>query len=59
MDDIKSMLGAGIPLKRIGETEDIGRVCHFLASEQSGYVSGHDFVIDGAASLQTYIHKSE
>ncbi len=59
MDEIKSMLGAGMPLKRIGETAEIGRACHFLASDESGYINGHDLIIDGATSLQSYVHKDK
>ncbi len=50
------MLSKGIPVSRIGEPEEIGRVAHFLCAGESGYVTGHDFIIDGGASLQSFVH---
>ena len=38
---------AGIPLKRMGKAEDIAAMVVFLASEESNYVTGSTFVIDG------------
>jgi len=38
---------AGIPLKRMGKSEDIAAMVVFLASEESNYVTGATFVVDG------------
>lgn len=38
---------ADVPLGRLGRPEEIARVCLFLASEASGYVTGHNLVADG------------
>jgi NAD(P)-dependent dehydrogenase (short-subunit alcohol dehydrogenase family) len=38
---------ARIPLGRLGTPTDIGQVCAYLASDQSGYVNGHNLVVDG------------
>ena len=39
-----------IPLRRFGELEsDIGRVAVFLASEDSGYITGQTIMVDGGA----------
>ena len=39
-----------VPLRRVGQPEDIAYLYHFLASEESSYVSGQLIVADGARS---------
>ena len=41
--------GRGIPLGRVGEPEDIARCALFLASEDAGFISGTQIVVDGGA----------
>ena len=41
---------AGIPLRRLGTTREIGDVVAFLCSERASYVSGAVVWVDGAAS---------
>ncbi|MDP3093788.1 MAG: SDR family NAD(P)-dependent oxidoreductase [bacterium] len=38
---------AGIPLKRIGKSEEIAAMVVFLASEEASYITGATFVVDG------------
>ena len=38
---------AGIPLKRIGQPEEVSALVVFLASEESSYVTGATFCVDG------------
>jgi glucose 1-dehydrogenase len=40
-----------IPYKRIGEPEDIGRACVWLASDDSDYVHGATIFVDGGMTL--------
>lgn len=40
-----------IPVRRIGETEDIGRVAVWLASDDSEYIHGHSLFVDGGMLL--------
>ena len=40
-----------IPQKRIGEPEEIGRAAVWLASDQSDYVLGITFFVDGGMTL--------
>jgi 3-oxoacyl-[acyl-carrier protein] reductase len=40
-----------IPMKRIGKPEDVARVAVFLASEESGYMTGQVLTVDGGLSL--------
>lgn len=40
-----------IPYKRIGEPDDIGRACVWLASDDSDYVHGASLFVDGGMTL--------
>jgi 3-oxoacyl-[acyl-carrier protein] reductase len=40
-----------IPMKRIGRPEDIAKVAVFLASADSGYITGQVITVDGGLSL--------
>ena len=40
-----------VPVRRVGQPEDIAHLFLYLASEQAGYVSGQLIVADGARSL--------
>lgn len=42
---------ARIPMGRMGEPDDIGKVALFLASEMSSYMTGEQIVVDGGALL--------
>jgi glucose 1-dehydrogenase len=40
-----------IPVKRIGEVEDVAHAAVWLASDESDYVHGESLVIDGGMTL--------
>jgi len=40
-----------IPMRRLGQPEDIARVAVFLASADSGYLTGQVLTVDGGLSL--------
>ncbi len=42
---------ARIPIHRMGEPDDIGKVALFLASDMSSYMTGSQIVVDGGALL--------
>lgn len=42
-------LVAGIPMRRVGEPHEVAALAVFLASEESSYVTGSEFSVDGGA----------
>lgn len=42
---------ARIPMHRMGEPDDIGKVALFLASDMASYITGEQIVVDGGALL--------
>lgn len=48
---LESKFESGIPLGRMGEPEDVGKVACFLASDDSSYITGQCIVIDGGMEL--------
>ncbi|MDM8102619.1 MULTISPECIES: SDR family NAD(P)-dependent oxidoreductase [Oceanobacillus] len=44
-----------IPLKRLGQSNDIAKVAAFLASDESAYCNGAEIVVDGGLTLGTNI----
>lgn len=46
------------PLDRIGEPEDVANMILYLASEESRYVTGGEFVIDGGGSAGVVVRTS-
>jgi len=46
-DKVKAELTAQIPLERLGTADDIANAVLFLASENSGYVTGHVLSVNG------------
>jgi 3alpha(or 20beta)-hydroxysteroid dehydrogenase len=46
----RSAFAKTLPAGRIGESEDVARLMLFLASDESAYCTGAEFVVDGGAS---------
>ena len=44
-------IASAIPMKRLGTIEELGELAAFLASRESSYITGHEFVIDGGSTL--------
>ncbi len=51
MESILKKFVEKIPMKRMGEPDDIGKVALFLASDLSSYMTGSQIVVDGGVLL--------
>ncbi len=45
--DYLDTMAASIPLKRLGDVEDIGNAALFFASDEAAYITGQQIVVDG------------
>ncbi len=52
MEEVLKQFAEKIPMKRMGEADDIGKVALFLASELAGYMTGSQVVVDGGVLLK-------
>lgn len=52
-------MAASIPLKRLGDVEDIGNAALFFASDEAGYITGQQIVIDGGQILPESLEAME
>ncbi|WP_294304246.1 SDR family oxidoreductase [uncultured Chryseobacterium sp.] len=51
-EDIKNAIAAAVPLKRIGEAEEIANAIIFLASDEASYISGSYLPVDGGVTIR-------
>jgi len=49
--DYRATMEASIPMKRLGEVDDIGNAALFFATDEAGYVTGQALVVDGGQIL--------
>lgn len=50
-DNVKQKLLSSIPMEKLGEPEDIANLAVFLASEESGYITGQTININGGMAM--------
>lgn len=50
-DAISEQIKKSIPMKRMGEADDIANAALFIASEESGYMTGQVFSVDGGMAM--------
>jgi len=50
-DDLKEKISELIPLKRLGEVEDIAETVAFLASDKASYITGQTIQVDGGLGI--------
>ena len=46
-DGVRTAVSSRIPLRRVGEPDEVAALVLFLASDASSYVSGAEYVVDG------------
>jgi 2-hydroxycyclohexanecarboxyl-CoA dehydrogenase len=44
-------LGAMMPLKRVANVEDVAAACHFLCSDEAGYITGAQINVNGGVYM--------
>ena len=50
-DDYRRSMEQAIPLRRLGEVDDIGNACLFFATDEAAYVTGQALAVDGGQVL--------
>jgi 3-oxoacyl-[acyl-carrier protein] reductase len=50
-DDQKAGINNNIPMKRMGEADEIAAACSFLASTEAGYVTGQTIHVNGGMAM--------
>ena len=50
-EDQKKNIMSQVPLKRLGQADDIANLALFLASEQSNYITGQVIHVDGGMAM--------
>ena len=50
-EDQKKNIISGVPLKRLGQVEDIANLAVFLASDKSNYITGQVIHVDGGMAM--------
>ena len=50
-DEIRKNIVNTIPVKRMGEPEEVAELCLFLASDSSSYITGEAIKIDGGLAI--------
>ncbi|MFU0828155.1 MAG: 3-oxoacyl-[acyl-carrier-protein] reductase [Lachnoclostridium sp.] len=50
-EELKSKITERIPLRRLGEAEDIAETAAFLASDKASYITGQTIIVDGGLSI--------
>lgn len=49
-EENRAKLARQVPMKKIGTPEDVGYACIYLASDESGFVTGSEIKLDGGIS---------
>ena len=53
VDNFGERLAASLPLKRLGEPQDIANLATFLCSDLASWITGETYVIDGGAGVRS------
>lgn len=50
-DETRASYAKGIPLNKMGSPADVARLCMFLASDESQYITGQTIAVDGGLTM--------
>lgn len=50
-DSLEKLMLSNVPLARMGKAEEVGTVIRFLASDESSFVTGAEFLVDGGHAI--------
>lgn len=53
VDNFGDAMKNALPMKRLGEPEDIANLAVFLASDAASWITGETYVIDGGAGVRS------
>lgn len=51
-DKYRQVVGSSCLINRVGEPEEIARLIVFLASPESAFITGSDYIIDGGSTIK-------
>jgi len=54
IEQAKERRSQGIPARRLGTADEFGAACAFLCSQQAGYITGQNWLLDGGAYPGTF-----
>ncbi len=49
VDEVRAARAAAIPARRLGRAEEFGAFCAFVCSQQAGYLTGQNLLLDGGS----------
>jgi len=52
VENFGDKLAASLPLKRLGEPEDVANLALFLASDLASWITGETYIVDGGAGVR-------
>ena len=55
LEELTSALRNKVPLKRLGISLEVAKLVTFLASDEAGFITGADYLIDGGIALNTVV----
>lgn len=50
-DALEGQLLQSVPMRRMGSTEEVASMVHYLASEEASFLTGANFLVDGGQSI--------